>query len=57
MTVKIQVWDLPLRIFHWLLALSVLASIVTGEIGGNLIDWHGRISVLIIGLLVFRQHD
>jgi cytochrome b len=54
MSVKIQVWDLPLRIFHWLLALCVLASIVTGEIGGNLIDWHGRIGVLILGLLVFR---
>jgi cytochrome b len=54
MSVKIQVWDLPLRIFHWLLALSVTASIVTGEIGGNLIDWHGRIGVLILGLLVFR---
>ncbi len=54
MSVKIQVWDLPLRIFHWLLALSVLAAIVTGEIGGNLIDWHGRIGALILGLLVFR---
>jgi cytochrome b len=54
MSVKIQVWDLPLRIFHWLLALSVLAAIITGEIGGNLIDWHGRIGVLILGLLVFR---
>ena len=54
MSVTIQVWDLPLRIFHWLLALSVLAAIVTGELGGNLIDWHGRIGVLILGLLVFR---
>ena len=54
MSVTIQVWDLPLRIFHWLLALSVLAAIVTGEIGGNLIDWHGRIGVLVLGLLIFR---
>jgi len=54
MSVKIQVWDLPLRIFHWLLALAVAGAIVTGEIGGNLIDWHGRIGVLILGLLVFR---
>jgi cytochrome b len=54
MSVTIQVWDLPLRLFHWLLALSVAAAIVTGEIGGNLIDWHGRIGVLILGLLVFR---
>lgn len=54
MSVSIQVWDLPLRIFHWLLALSVISEVVTGEIGGNLIDWHGRIGVLILGLLVFR---
>lgn len=54
MSVTIQVWDLPLRIFHWLLALAVLAAVVTGELGGNLIDWHGRIGVLILGLLVFR---
>jgi cytochrome b len=54
MSVTIQVWDLPLRLFHWLLALSVVAAIVTGEIGGNLIDWHGRIGVFIVGLLVFR---
>lgn len=54
MSVTIQVWDLPLRLFHWLLALSVAAAIVTGELGGNLIDWHGRIGVLIVGLLVFR---
>jgi len=54
MSVTIQVWDLPLRLFHWLLALSVLSAVVTGELGGNLIDWHGRIGVLILGLLVFR---
>jgi cytochrome b len=54
MSVAIQVWDLPLRIFHWLLALAVLSAVVTGEIGGALIDWHGRIGVLILGLLIFR---
>lgn len=54
MTVAINVWDLPLRLFHWLLALAVAAAIVTGEIGGNLIYWHGRIGVFILGLVVFR---
>lgn len=54
MTVAIKVWDLPLRLFHWLLVLAVAAAIITGEIGGNLIDWHGRIGLLILGLLVFR---
>lgn len=54
MSVNIKVWDLPLRLFHWLLALSVLSVAVTGELGGNLIDWHGRIGALVLGLLVFR---
>ena len=54
MSVTIQVWDLPLRLFHWLLALAVLSAVITGEIGGNLIDWHGRIGELVLGLLVFR---
>lgn len=32
---KVAVWDLPLRIFHWTLALAVLGLIVTGTQGGN----------------------
>ena len=54
MTVKIEIWDWPLRLFHWLLVLSVVSAVITGELGGNLIDWHGRFGMLIIGLLVFR---
>jgi len=48
------VWDLPLRLFHWLLALSVIAAIITAQIGGNWMDWHGRIGINIIALLAFR---
>jgi cytochrome b len=36
------------------MAVAVLASVITGELGGNLIDWHGRVGVLLLGLLVFR---
>jgi cytochrome b len=54
MTVKVKVWDLPLRLFHWSLVLAVTAAIVTGEIGGSLADWHGRMGLLVLGLLVFR---
>jgi cytochrome b len=54
MTIKIKVWDLPLRLFHWLMVLSVLGAVITGELGGNLIDWHGRFGELLLGLLVFR---
>lgn len=51
---KIRVWDLPTRSFHWLLVLAVLGLIVTGKVGGNLIDWHGRIGVGLAGLIAFR---
>jgi cytochrome b len=51
---RIRVWDLPTRLFHWTLAISVTVAIVTGKAGGNLIDWHARIGILIVGLIAFR---
>lgn len=51
---RIRLWDLPTRLFHWLLALGVAAALITGQLGGNLIDWHGRIGIGIAGLIVFR---
>ncbi len=51
MKVTIPVWDLPLRLFHWLLAFSVIAAYITAKLGGALIDWHGRIGIFILGLL------
>src|SRR3546814_9338809 len=29
-------------------------SVVTGWVGGNLMPWHGRLGLLVLGLLVFR---
>lgn len=54
MKVTVHIWDLPHRLFHWLLAASVIAAYVTAKIGGEWIDWHGRLGVFILGLLVFR---
>lgn len=54
MKVTIHIWDLPHRLFHWLLAVSVAASYITAKIGGALIDWHGRLGIFILGLLIFR---
>ena len=51
---KIRLWDLPTRLFHWLLVLSVAASIVSGQLGGNLIEVHGKIGLAIVGLIAFR---
>ncbi len=53
-TRTIRIWDLPTRLFHWLLVVLVVASFVTGWLGGNLIEWHGRAGIAITGLLAFR---
>ena len=50
----ICLWDLPIRLFHWLLTAAVLAAFLTGLEGGNWIVWHGRLGILVIGLLTFR---
>ncbi len=51
---RIKLWDLPTRLFHWLLVILVIAAVVTGKIGGNAMLWHGRIGLAILALLAFR---
>jgi cytochrome b len=53
-TVPIRVWDLPTRLFHWVLAGCVVGSIVTAKIGGNAMVWHFRLGYVVLGLLAFR---
>jgi cytochrome b len=48
------VWDLPLRLFHWLFALSIVASWVTAELGFDWMQWHFYLGFWMIGLLSFR---
>jgi len=50
----VRVWDLPTRLFHWALAVCVVASFVTGHIGGNALAWHMRSGYTIFTLLAFR---
>lgn len=52
--VKVRVWDLPTRLFHWSLAACVVASVVSAKIGGNAMDWHFRFGYTILALLAFR---
>jgi cytochrome b len=53
-TVAVRVWDLPTRLFHWLLALCVMGSLVSAWIGGNAMIWHLRLGYAVIALLLFR---
>jgi cytochrome b len=50
----VRVWDLPTRLFHWALAVCVVASIVSARIGGNAMVWHFRLGYVVFTLLAFR---
>jgi cytochrome b len=50
----VRVWDLPTRLFHWLLAVAVVAQVVTAKIGGAAMTWHFRVGYCVFALLVFR---
>ena len=50
----IKLWDLPTRLFHWLLAIGIAAAWGTGELGGIWMIWHTRIGLFILGLISFR---
>lgn len=47
-----KIWDLPLRVFHWLFAVSVIGTIVTGKMENW--DIHERFGLAILGLVLFR---
>ena len=49
-----MVWDIPTRLFHWLIVALVAASFVSAKIGGNAMQYHEWSGVAIIALLVFR---
>jgi cytochrome b len=51
---RIRVWDLPTRLFHWLLAACVIGSVVSAKVGGNAMVWHFRLGYVILSLLAFR---
>lgn len=51
---RITIWDLPTRIFHWTLLILVSAAVISAQIGGNAMAWHGRFGAGVLGLLAFR---
>jgi cytochrome b len=53
-TQRIKLWDAPTRLFHWSLVAAIAAALVTGLVGGNWMELHGKAGLFISGLLVFR---
>jgi cytochrome b len=52
--VTVHIWDLPTRLFHWLLAACVVGLLITGNVGGNAMVWHFRFGYAVLTLLLFR---
>ena len=50
----VPTWDLPVRIFHWTLALLIVWQIATASIGGNAMQLHALGGYAILTLVVFR---
>jgi len=50
----VRVWDLPTRTFHWVLALTIVGSVISAKIGGNAMVWHFRFGYVVFTLLAFR---
>lgn len=50
---RILVWDLPIRLFHWLLAASFVGAFLTAE-SERVRDIHVVLGYTMLGLVVFR---
>jgi cytochrome b len=50
----VRVWDLPTRVFHWMLLACVIGLVVTANIGGTAMSWHFRFGYTVGALLLFR---
>jgi cytochrome b len=50
----VRIWDLPTRLFHWLLMLSVAGLIMTGELAGDAMSLHFWFGYAVLTLVLFR---
>jgi cytochrome b len=50
----VKVWDLPVRLFHWLLVLLFAFMFFTGKAGSDWMEWHMRAGYAVLALVLFR---
>jgi cytochrome b len=48
----VLVWDIPIRVFHWLIVVLVAAAYATWRL--NWMVWHGWVGDALLTLLLFR---
>lgn len=52
--VEVAVWDMPVRIVHWLLVLLLVTLLTTGLAGNEWLVWHMRAGYAMLTLVLFR---
>ena len=50
----VRIWDLPTRLFHLVLMLSVAGLITTGELAGEAMFFHFWFGYTVLTLVLFR---
>jgi cytochrome b len=51
---EMKVWDVPVRLFHWVLVLLFAFMFFSGKSGSDWMDWHMRSGYAILALVLFR---
>jgi len=51
---SIRVWDLPLRLFHWVLVIAIAVAFLSSEEDSALNEWHVLSGWVAAILIVFR---
>lgn len=51
---RVRVWDPALRVFHWSLAILVIANWLLGQFGPNVMTLHFWLGYATLALLLFR---
>jgi len=51
---KYLIWDLPLRIFHWALVITIAGAWYTSDQDNGLIEHHLTFGYVALGLIIFR---
>jgi cytochrome b len=49
-----QVWDLPVRLFHWTLVTAIIAAFATNRLGVSYFKYHVWCGYTVIVLVLFR---
>ncbi|MEW9798292.1 cytochrome b/b6 domain-containing protein [Alteromonas sp. CYL-A6] len=49
-----RIWDIPTRLFHWLLVACIVAQYVTAEWLDDAMQLHFQIGYFTLGLIIFR---